>query len=263
MIINYDVARKYLEKISKNNTVIFTNGNAPYIPTLVRNLLISYRKIYDGKIPQEIGVFCSDTLGYQHATELGIDACLVEIPKLFSTSASGDSGDSGTSFSETVTYEMYIRLCFVKIILIKFALENGYNILYIDPDMVFNRKCMEELLEISTLTFAKNFYTKSILNSNIIRAFPEEREKFLFDFRLEYLGKYLRTPNVSDETFLINQLCKTGNLCTGTLNPEEYPAGCESHNFSSQNIKMYHANCIVGLKNKIKYLAENNVWYLD
>ncbi len=246
----------FLSKIAVNNTVLFTNGNNSYISSVVKNLLKSYELVESSSRP--FGVFCSDFLGYETAVRNGMNACFVNIPELKINDPSSD-GSAGREF--------YMRLCFVKIILIKFILDLGYNILYIDPDMAFSQKCLSELLNISNeITFAKSIPTNGriFINSNIIRAYPTCSVRKLFDFRISRnLQTYLSLlPDVSDETFLQHN-SQTIPITISSLNSLHYPSGADSKNCDKNGIKMYHANCIVGLSNKIEYLKNNNVWFIS
>jgi hypothetical protein len=254
MISNFDEVSKYFNKISYNNTIIFTNGNETYIPTLIRNLLYSYYRFNNS---YKIGVFCSDTKALEKAKEFSIDACLVDIPELKVSHA----------YSSIAGSEFYLRLCFVKIILIRYALELNYNVLYIDPDMTFNLNCIDDLVQIKDdLTFAKYIErpnTIPFLNSNIMRVYPTEENKKLFDFKIEYLPSFLaRLPDIGDENFLQESIYIYKIKNTKSLNPQEYPAGAESNLYKQNKIKMFHANCFVGLDNKINYLKRSNAWFI-
>lgn len=254
MISNFEEVSNYFKKISNNNTIIFTNGNETYIPTLIRNLMYSYNR-FNNKY--KIGIFCSDSKAFEKAKEFSLDACLVDIPGLQVSKA----------YSSIAGSDFYLRLCFVKIILIKYALELGYNVLYIDPDMTFNLNCIDELVQNKDdLTFAKYIErpnTIPFLNSNIMRVYPSEQNKKLFDFKIEYLPSFLeRLPNIGDENFLQENIYINSIKNTKSLNPQEYPAGAESHFYDQNKIKMFHANCFVGLDNKINYLKKSNAWFI-
>ena len=257
MIKNIDEIKDFLQKISYNNTVIFTNGNSSYIDTLIHNLLASYNR-FNNKY--KIGVFCSDEEAFQKSKNLNMISTIIYIPELKIDNA----------YSSKAGEEFYLRLCFVKIIIINLAINLGYNVLYIDPDMTFNLNCIDELISIQDeLTFAKyisNNSNRPFLNSNIMRVFPTEMNKILFDFNIDrdlnnnYL---LKLPDVGDETFLIDNVYKNNFMSKiKSLNINEYPAGGDSYYLNSKNIKMFHANCFVGLENKIKYLKRNNNWYI-
>ena len=254
MIKNFQEVSDYFKKISKNNTIIFTNGNETYIPTLIRNLMETYYRFNN---EYKIGIFCSDTKAFEKAKEFSLDACLVDIPELKVSEA----------YSSVAGSEFYLRLCFVKIILIKYAIELNYNVLYIDPDMTFNLNCIDELVQNKNdLTFAKYIErsnTIPFLNSNIMRVYPTEENKKLFDFKTEYLPSFLeRLPNIGDENFLQENIFRHKIKNTKSLNPQEYPAGAESHFYDQNKIKMFHANCFVGLDNKINYLKKSNAWFI-
>lgn len=254
MITNSEEISNYFKKISNNNTIIFTNGNETYIPTLIRNLLYSYYRFNNEK---KIGIFCSDNKALEKAQEFSLDACFVDIPGLQVSEA----------YSSICGSEFYLRLCFVKIILIRYAIELNYDVLYIDPDMTFNLNCIDELINIKDeLTFAKYIErpnTIPFLNSNIMRVYPTEKNKKLFDFKIEYLPLFLvRLPDIGDEDFLEENIFKYNIKNTKSLNIQEYPAGGDSHFCDQNKIKMFHANCFIGLDNKINYLKRSNAWFI-
>lgn len=254
MISNIEEVTEYFKKISNNNTIIFTNGNETYIPTLIRNLMYSYYRFNN---EYKIGIFCTDSKAFEKTKEFSLDSCLIDIPGLQVSEA----------YSSIAGSEFYLRLCFVKIILIKYALDLNYNVLYIDPDMTFNLNCIDELIQNKDeLTFAKYIERPSsipFLNSNIMRVYPTEENKKLFDFKIEYLPSFLaRLPNISDENFLQESIYKHNIKNTKSLNTQEYPAGGDSHLYNQDKIKMFHANCFVGLDNKINYLKKSNAWFI-
>lgn len=262
MILNVEEVEQFFKKIAVKRegirtagTVIFTNGNEKYISTLIRNLIKSYQVVNSN--PVQIGVFCSDDKGYKTAVELGLTTCYVNIPSLGIDEAYNSAGAGS---------ELYLRMCFVKILLIKYALQLGYDVLYIDPDMAFNKDCLGELINLSTdLVFAKLIREANFVfvNSNIMRVYPTTETLLIFDFVVcRDLQRYLdKLPDVSDETFLSEKLLLHPRLGL-SLDCHEYPSGGYSKSISSDRIKMYHANCIVGLENKIEYMKRNNVWYI-
>jgi hypothetical protein len=263
MIANSEEVREFFQKTAYNRTdinpgtIIFTNGNENYITTLIKNLLASYKTKTTHKAI--ISVFCSDEKAYIAAQNLGMTACWVKIPGLGIDEAY-QASNAGSDF--------YLRLCFVKIVLVKYALDLGYDVLYIDPDMSFSKDCMEELLNNSDeLSFAKCIYLPNrrvFVNTNLMRVYPTECSKTIFDFVVPRdLPTYLELlPDVSDETFISRRLEKFRDCNAKCLNVREYPAGGDSKDIPPDEIKMYHANCIVGLENKIKYMKENGVWFL-
>jgi Nucleotide-diphospho-sugar transferase len=260
MILNTEEVEDFFRKIAIKNsvtqgTLVFTNGNKTYIETLILNLLESYKNVGSTACP--IGVFCSDAMAYSRSVELGMNSCYVKIPSL---------GVDDAYSSACAGSELYLRLCFVKILLIKYALQLGYDVLYIDPDMAFNKNCLPELVGInSALTFAKLIRGVGyvFVNSNIMRVYPTAETFRIFDFVVTRdLSRYLEMlPDVGDETFIRERLLL--NPCIGnSLDSSEYPSGADSKYSAPGRIKMYHANCIVGLDNKISYLRENKVWFL-
>jgi hypothetical protein len=255
MIKNIEEIKIFLESISCNNTVIFTNGNSSYIDTLIYNLLKSYDRFNNN---YKIGVICSDEEAFEKSKKLNMTSEIIYIPELKIDNA----------YSSNAGEEFYLRLCFVKIIVINLAINLGYDVLYIDPDMTFNLNCIDELINIKDeLTFAKYINnSKPFLNSNIMRVFPTEMNKIIFDFNIDrdlnnnYL---LKLPDVGDETFLTDNIFKNNFMNKiKSLNISQYPAGGDSKYLNHKNIKMFHANCFVGLKNKITYLKLNNNWYI-
>ena len=122
-ISNTEEVSAYLKQISQDNTIVFTNGNGSYITTLIANLI----KSYPG--PRKIGIFCSDK-------DKVDGTCPVDIPDL-----------QVSDIFERKSSQDYTRLCFVKIVIIHYALSLGYKVLYIDPDMAFKQDVIEHLLE--------------------------------------------------------------------------------------------------------------------
>jgi hypothetical protein len=264
MIANEKEVREFFEKVSfkgdiKNRigTVIFTNGNEKYVNTLIRNLILSYQVVRDSQHESPtIAVFCSDKKAYESAQTLGMTSCFVNIPAL----CVDDAYDAASAGSE-----YYLRLCFVKIILVKYALQLGYDVLYIDPDMAFKKDCINELIEIKDdLTFSKYMYgTRGVfVNSNIMRVYPTSVTKEIFNFVIHRdLEKYLlMLPDSGDENFIQDRIALIGDVGKAVIS-NEYPAGGDTKNLNPLGIKMYHANCFVGLQNKINYLMDSGVWF--
>lgn len=255
MIANEEEVIKFLNDNESNGTVVFTNGNERYVNTLIKNLVVSYERVRGDGYPN-LCVFCSDEKAYRAAKLIGMNACKVSIPSL-EVDDKYEAANAGSEF--------YLRLCFVKIILIKYVLSMGYDVLYIDPDMAFNKDCIKELMGLKGLTFAKYVHRGNyvFVNSNIMRVFPTEEGIRVFDFVTSRdLERYLNMlPDVGDETFLQHQLIKVGDVGR-CVRVEEYPAGGDTKYLNRDEIKMYHANCIVGLENKINYLKENGVWFV-
>jgi hypothetical protein len=261
MILNSEEVEEFFKKIALKSektegTVVFSNGNERYVSTLIKNLLESVRQRCDIGADR-IGVFCSDQKAYEKAVELGMTACYVKIPSLGVDDAYNSAGAGS---------ELYLRLCFVKILVIKYALQLGYDVLYIDPDMACNQNCLNELLCIrEPLTFAKYIRAPDyvFINSNIIRVYPTPMTCEIFSFVVvRDLQTYLNMlPDVSDETFLTHQVIIGGHSAE-SLNCNEYPSGVDSKGVLREKIKMFHANCIVGLDNKIEYLRRNGVWFV-
>jgi hypothetical protein len=231
------------------NIVIFTNGNDWYIPTLINNLLKSM-EIHEPS--HKIIVFCSDKSGYNKCEENGFKYFeYVDIPELnVSNVLSGSSCDT----------KDYTRLCFVKIVLMKYILELGYTPLYLDPDMAFLHTSIDDLLSYLDINDFVCAGTNGYLNSNIMIARPTSFNKKLFELKLDDFNGILYGKNTSgDEDLLRPRLINQKFSCVLT---QHYPPGCDAIKYL-RFAKIIHSNCVIGLENKIKLMKQCNAWFLN
>jgi len=135
-IDNKDELACFFDKISfegpEGKTIMFTNGNSWYVETLILNLLVSYhlhniKNKHYKNLTRPIAVLCSDDDALKKANELNMLCCYVSCKKLNVENA-----------KTQISNKEYTSLCFVKILVISFAISLGYTVLYIDPDMSFN-----------------------------------------------------------------------------------------------------------------------------
>ena len=259
----------------KGDVVIFTNGNGWYIDTLIQNLLKSI-EIYDNKY--KVVVFCSDKDGMERCKRLNYEFFeYVDIPELQVLSIT-ENKENNTEF--------YKRLTFVKIVLISYILKLGIIPLYLDPDMALKNESIDDLLsylqepyefvasgcvydanDLSKIDSRKHSFLRQInnqiiyinINSNIMIVKPSEYTHELFNIRQKDVEYVVNSDNLeSDEDYLRPRLNenKTRFICQKT-----YPPGCDAKKYL--NIaRIIHANCIIGLDNKIKLLKECDTWYL-
>ena len=247
-----NIIEKCKIKTDKGDFVFFTNGNSWYIETLIKNLLKSVEK-YD-KQYNNIIVFCTDKDGYKKCEKHNFNFFeYVDIPEL-----------KVSELLENKNMEHYTRLTFVKIVLISYIIELGYIPFYLDPDMSFKKESIDNLLnylddKTEFVCSGTNYY----MNSNIMIVKPTIHTKKLFNVHSEdvehvinteglysdedFLRKYMKSPEINDKIKFISQI--------------EYPPGCDAKKYIN-DLRIVHANCIEGLKNKINLLKECNVWYI-
>ena len=259
----------------KGEVVIFTNGNGWYIDTLIQNLLKSIH-LHDNKY--KIVVFCTDKVGLERCKRLNYEFFeYVDIPEL-QVSTITENKDNNTEF--------YTRLTFVKIVLISYILKLGITPLYLDPDMALKKESIDKLLsylsnqyefvssgcvydanDLSKIDPEKRTMLKQIgnqliftnINSNIMIVKPSEYTNELFNVQHEDVERVINSNIMSsDEDYLRPRLDenKTCFICQQT-----YPLGCDVKKYLSI-ARIIHANCTVGLDNKIKLLKECDAWYL-
>ena len=259
-LMNTPTSRK-MNTLGYTNTIIFTNANGWYVKTLVNNLM----KSNDSK--KVINLFVTDEQALNDAKELGMPVCYVDIPDL-KVNTITEGSTAGT--------ENYVRMTLVKIVLIRQFLEWGYDVLYIDPDMAFVKgkvsTVFNELLKLRDSAFAKCFYSNNVpfVNSNIIRAFPKEIDLFRMDKGI--VEKIILSKDGSDEDLIKYNIQRIRiymeSYLPKQLSSVEYPAGGDTHymlkdsnggyifgetKYDLNVVMMYHANCFIGLNNKIKY----------
>lgn len=257
--INSIIEKAKIKTKDGKEIVLFTNGNSWYIDTLIKNLLESI-KLNEKPEYNKVIVFCSDKDGYKKAKENNFDFFeYVDIP---------DLGVSDILENYNGKREYYIRLTFVKIVLISHILELGYYPVYLDPDMSFKQNSIDDLL--SYLNNDCDFIlsgTKSYLNSNIMIVKPNTFvNSYLFhvenndvdiiinDNRYWSDEDYLRIKLYVIEEMNINP--KTNYICQIA-----YPPGCDAKKYIDK-ARIIHANCISGLDNKVQFLKECNVWFI-
>src|SRR6478752_2692369 len=128
-IDNWDHIRKIIDQVVYNHpvygkVVIFTNANEQYIPTLIRNLHTSFR-IHEPE--HKLLILCSDQSGKKLCDQIGYKySAFVDIPLL-------GVSEYRNLRKEIDPYVKYTKLCFVKTVIMRYMLENGYTPLYIDP----------------------------------------------------------------------------------------------------------------------------------
>jgi len=257
--INLIIEKAKIKTKDGKEIVLFTNGNSWYIDTLIKNLLESI-KLNEKPEYNKVIVFCSDKDGYKKAKENNFDFFeYVDIPDL-------DVSNILENYNGKREY--YIRLTFVKIVLISHILDLGYYPVYLDPDMSFKDNSINDLL--SYLSDEYDFIlsgTKSYLNSNIMIARPNIFiNTYLFDIKNCDVDAIINCKNFhSDEDYLrlkinilenMNINSKINYICQMT-----YPPGCDAKRYINK-AKIIHANCISGLDNKIQFLKECNVWFI-
>ena len=257
--INAIIEKAKIKTKDGKEIVLFTNGNNWYIDTLIKNLLKSI-ELNEKPEYNKVIVFCSDKEGYNKAKECGFDFFeYVNIPDL-------DVSNILENYNGKREY--YIRLTFVKIVLMSHILSLGYYPVYLDPDMSFKENSIDDLL--TYLTDDYEFVisgTNSHLNSNIMIARPNSfRNAYLFFVRKYDLDFILNNKLFnSDEDYLkiklhsmkrLNIDLKINYICQMT-----YPPGCDSEKYSDK-AKIFHANCTTGLDNKVKFLKKHDVWFV-
>jgi len=257
--INAIIEKAKIKTKDGKEIVLFTNGNNWYIDTLIKNLLKSI-ELNEKPEYNKVIVFCSDKEGYDKAKECGFDFFeYVSIPDL-------DVSNILENYNGKREY--YIRLTFVKIVLMSHILKLGYYPVYLDPDMSFKENSIDNLLSYLTDDFEFVISgTKSYLNSNIMIARPNSfHNAYLFFVRKHDLDFILNNDLFnSDEDYLelkllamerLNIDLKINYICQMT-----YPPGCDAEKYNDK-AKIFHANCITGLDNKVQFLKKHNVWFL-
>lgn len=278
-IINEEDIKNIINKAKfntdKGDVIIFTNGNGWYIDTLIQNLLKSIH-IYDNKY--KVVVFCTDKDGLERCKRLNYDFFeYVDIPEL-KVSTITENKDNNTEF--------YKRLTFVKIVLISYILKLGIIPLYLDPDMALKKESINDLLsylnepyefiasgcvydanDLNRIDPRKHSFLRQInghilyinINSNIMIAKPSKYTQELFNVKREDVENVVNSDILeSDEDYLRPRMNenKTRFICQQT-----YPPGSDAKKYLDI-ARIIHANCIIGLDNKIKLLKECDVWYL-
>lgn len=257
--IDFIIEKAKIKTKDGKNIVLFTNGNSWYIDTLIKNLLESI-KLNEKPEYNKVIVFCSDKDGYKKAKEQNFEYFeFVDIP---------DLKVSGILENYNCKKEYYIRLTFVKIVLMSHILKLGYYPVYLDPDMSFKDNSIDDLLSYITNDYDLVLSGTNIkLNSNIMIAKPNNyNNSFLFFLRNSDVELILNNENFeSDEDFLkikislmerLNANMKINYICQ-----ETYPPGCDASIYS-EKAKIIHANCVSGLDNKIEFLKKFNVWFI-
>jgi hypothetical protein len=258
-IVNWDEVKKVVDDVvyehpTFGRVVIFTNANEQYIPTLIRNLHASFR-IHEPE--RHLLILCSDRSGYELCGRIGYKHyAYVDIPLL-------GVSEYRNLRQEIDPYVKYTKLCFVKTVLMRYMLENGYTPLYIDPDMALKRPCIENLL--SYLTPELELVVAGIphhINTNIMIARPTST-KCIETFRLtvekvqETLDLHLPS---GDEPYTSTRILFIHKIPFVCVKKEEHPGGSDV--FEYPDAYTVHANCIAGMDNKIERLKQCQGWFL-
>ena len=274
----------FLDEIGRK-TIMFTNGNSWYIDTLIKNLIVSYN-VWNTKA-RKIGVFCSDDEACTKAKTQNFTYCKIDIPDL-GVDTMYDSADR----------KHYQKLCFVKIVLIHHALTLGYQALYIDPDMAFNNNRTGEKIDyIDSILRCENSHkfvfsdTKHIMglliegsepdlviagsplywlnngvhgkwmhiNSNLMMARPTDFNKWLFYPEKDPIFTICSATDTSDEDYINRVTAQQETKHMAFWNSILYPPGNKAVEYKDKAF-MFHANCVVGLQNKIDLLKQCNAY---
>jgi hypothetical protein len=258
-IENLNEYKEYLESISFQTkcgkTILFTNGNGWYISTLIKNLILSM-DINDSSYRGKMGVICTDQEALDTCQTLNmVNSFLVKIPLL--------NIDLLTRVNNP---EDYTRLVFVKIVLIYYALQFGYSIIYIDPDMAFLSPSIDYIIDkMSENMLVLAGIKEGNMNTNIIAVTPSSNLTNLFHvdvhtFEANILNRKLYNRFCgSDEEFLIIKDEYTPDSFH-FLDIELFPPGLYVKD--SNKIMMLHANDISGLVNKVSFLIKHKGWFL-
>ena len=257
-ILNIDEYREFLKTIEfetkHGKTIVFTNGNSWYIPTLIRNLIKSMIKNETYKF--KLGVICSDKNAFDLCYENNIKYNFhVNIPLLKVDALNAVKKD-----------EDYHRLVYVKTVLIHTALKFGYNVIYIDPDMAFLKPSLRYIInKIDDHGLVLAGIQNGNMNTNIIGAVPNKNNIKLFEADFNTIEASLLNSKIykrfcgSDEEFLIMKDEYNPN-CIHFLDIKFFPPGI--HVEKTNTIMMLHANGVSGLYNKIDFLQKYKGWFL-
>jgi hypothetical protein len=170
--------------------------------------------------------------------------------------------------------------------LISYILKLGIIPLYLDPDMALKEESIDDLLnylkepyefissgcvydanDLNKIDPRKHSFLRRIhnqfmfinINSNIMIVKPSEYTQELFNLHREDVYNIINSDIMEgDEDYLRPKLDenKTRFICQQT-----YPPGCDAKKYLDI-ARIIHANCIIGLDNKIKLLKECDAWYL-
>ena len=224
-IENKDKIKNIIEKCkvkTDKGEFVFFTNGNGWYNNTLINNLIKSIELNDKEFDKVI-VFCSDKDGYNRCKEINFNYFeYVNIPEL---------KVSDLIENQDNKQEHYTRLTFVKIVLISYILDILYfSIIY-------------------------------ICNIMIVR--PSLNTNFLFNLEIKEVDHIINTEGLySDEDFLrprmqFLQIMNKINF----ISQIEYPPGCDAKKYIKE-AKIIHANCFVGLENKIKLIKECNAWYI-
>lgn len=249
---------QYLDSIhfmSKHGkTILFTNGNSWYIPTLIKNLLESMKVNETLKVP--MGVICTDLDGYNTCEKYDIKhAFLAKIPLL-----------KVDDLLKVNKPEDYTRLVFIKMVLAYHALKLGYTVLYIDPDMAFVKPSLQYIIDmLDDYETILAGLPEGNMNTNILGMLPRkinikltEIDVHTFEANILNRTKYGRFMGGDEEIMIMKDQYHTAR--NYYLDIDRFPPG--NYIDGSKNLMMLHANGISGLENKINFMKKYNGWFL-
>lgn len=256
---NWEDLKETVEKASFQHekygkVIIFTNANQWYIKTLIKNL---YKSFEIHEPDRNLLIFSTDQEGYEECKELGFKYFgRVEIPQLGVSKITNLHGDD--------RYSKYVRLCFVKIVLIKYMLENGYTPLYIDPDMALTKPCVEDLL--SYLGKGNSEFVVAgkpdYINTNVMITRPIfPRVMKMFQVEIEHVEEIIKYKLVGDEAYISTRLIQIYKIPYVCLNRKDHVNGQDCR--KAGNSLTVHANCVSGVDNKKELLKAGNGWYIE
>ena len=196
-------------------------------------------------------IFCSDTQGYEKCGELGFEYYEnIEIPDLNVSHILKDS--DGTTSD-------YTKLSFVKTVIMRHILDLGYTPLYLDPDMALKRPCIPDLLsnlKDHDFVCAGSY---SWLNSNIMIAKPTPFNLELFEVTSDDISNIVEDPHLYGDEDLLRPRLKNNTDKYKCVDIKKYPNGNDALKYINHAC-IIHANCVIGLDNKIKLLKQCDAW---
>lgn len=257
-IENWEKVQRVIEQAKfvhpkHGNVVIFTNANEWYIPTLIKNL---HKSMQIHEPAHNLLVLCSDPEGYEMCKHLGyehyayLDIPLLGVKEYRNLNGGGD------------IYTKYTKLCYVKTVIMRHMLENGYTPLYIDPDMALRKPSIENLLGYLGRGEVVVAGSPQHINTNIMIAKPTSTKCIqMYQLTVERVQEtlHLRLPS-GDEPYTSTRILFIHKIPFVCVETHEHPGGKDLAKY--QDSYTVHANCTSGLDNKIGLLKSCQCWYL-
>jgi hypothetical protein len=249
--INTDILQNHV--LNDTNTVLTTITNHGYL-LYTLNMLKSLQSY---GLDKKILIVCFDTKSEKVLKQKGYSTILIDIKlsKLISYNKTG-----------------YDVICYYKLLFIYKTIQLGYNIFYIDGDIIFKKNPISDLniwldsdkdIYIQNDSMTNNNHSNLCMGLLMVKSTNNSIKYFKCDTpeTIEFYNKYCAMDN-NDQTYF-NKIIKN-NIKVGVMELEKFPNGnyfYKNHETIINSLYGVHFNWVHGHE-KLLRMKNYGMWYL-